>query len=67
MIEAPAPEAGTSRLTNQSLEQIERQHILDVLLSTDGVIKGPAGAAVVLGMKPSTLYSKMEKLGIARK
>ena len=49
----------------RSLEDMERQYILSVLKSTRNRIKGPQGAAEVLQMKPSTLYSRMRKLGIA--
>lgn len=48
----------------RSLEDMERQYILSVLKSTRNRIKGPQGAAEVLQMKPSTLYSRMRKLGI---
>jgi transcriptional regulator with GAF, ATPase, and Fis domain len=48
----------------RSLEEMERQYILSVLKSTRSRIKGPQGAAEVLRMKPSTLYSRMRKLGI---
>jgi formate hydrogenlyase transcriptional activator len=41
-----------------------RDHILDVLRETNGIVAGPRGAAVRLGLKRSTLLSKMEKLGI---
>ena len=48
----------------RSLEDMERQYILSVLKSTRNRIKGAQGAAEVLQMKPSTLYSRMRKLGI---
>jgi transcriptional regulator with GAF, ATPase, and Fis domain len=48
----------------RSLEDMERQYILTVLKSTRNRIKGAGGAAEVLQMKPSTLYSRMRKLGI---
>jgi transcriptional regulator with GAF, ATPase, and Fis domain len=48
----------------RSLEDMERQYIRTVLKSTRNRIKGPGGAAEVLQMKPSTLYSRMRKLGI---
>ncbi|KAF5047962.1 Anaerobic nitric oxide reductase transcription regulator NorR [anaerobic digester metagenome] len=51
----------------RSLEDMERQYILSVLKSTRNRIKGPRGAAEVLQMKPSTLYSRMRKLGIVSK
>ncbi|WP_053377960.1 sigma-54-dependent Fis family transcriptional regulator [Nitrospira moscoviensis] len=49
-----------------TLEQAEREHILKALRETNWVIGGPAGAAAKLGMKRTTLQSKMQKLGIAR-
>jgi transcriptional regulator with GAF, ATPase, and Fis domain len=48
----------------RSLEDMERQYILTVLKSTRNRVKGASGAAEVLQMKPSTLYSRMRKLGI---
>ncbi len=50
----------------QDLASISRAHILAVLQSTNWVIAGSDGAAVRLGMKRSTLISRMKKLGIAR-
>jgi formate hydrogenlyase transcriptional activator len=49
-----------------SLADIERQHILRVLDETHWRISGPAGAAARLGMKRTTLQSRMRKLGIHR-
>ncbi|MGE5217801.1 MAG: sigma 54-interacting transcriptional regulator [Chloroflexota bacterium] len=49
-----------------TLEHAEREHIMRVLTETDWVIGGPTGAAVRLGMKRTTLQSRMKKLGIAR-
>jgi formate hydrogenlyase transcriptional activator len=49
-----------------TLEEAEREHILRVLGETKWMIGGPAGAALKLGMKRTTLQSKMRKLGIAR-
>jgi len=49
-----------------TLEATEREHILRVLRETHGVIAGPAGAAARLGVKRTTLNSKMRKLGITR-
>jgi formate hydrogenlyase transcriptional activator len=53
--------------TPSSLENAEREHILRVLRETGGVISGPNGAAHRLGLKRSTLQSKMDRLGIRRK
>jgi PAS domain S-box-containing protein len=47
-----------------TLAEAEREHILKTLESTAWRIKGPHGAAVRLDMQPSTLYSRMQKLGI---
>ena len=55
--ESPAREPAT-------LEEAERQHILKTLEKTGWRIKGPHGAAQLLGLKPGTLYSRMQKLGV---
>jgi formate hydrogenlyase transcriptional activator len=49
-----------------TLEVAERDHILRALQATKWVIGGPAGAAAKLGMKRTTLQSKIMKLGISR-
>jgi formate hydrogenlyase transcriptional activator len=49
-----------------SLADAEREHILRTLRETDWVLGGARGAAARLGMKRTTLQSKMKKLGIAR-
>jgi formate hydrogenlyase transcriptional activator len=49
-----------------TLENVERNHILRALGETKWVIHGKKGAASVLGINPSTLRSRMEKLGITR-
>ena len=49
-----------------SLEDAERKHILEVLNRSDWKISGGNGAAQILGLKPSTLRSKMNRLGITR-
>ena len=46
------------------LEQTERKQILAALEQTGWIVAGPKGAAVLLGMKRSTLQSRMQKLGI---
>jgi len=51
--------------SSSSLQQEdERQHIIDVLKETNGVVSGPRGAAVRLGLKRTTLLSRMKKMGI---
>ena len=50
----------------ETLDEAMRTHILDALSATNWVLGGPHGAAARLGMKRTTLASRMEKLGIVR-
>lgn len=49
-----------------TLEQAERNHILQVLEEANWVLSGPNGAAAKLGLKRPTLQFRMKKLGIVR-
>jgi formate hydrogenlyase transcriptional activator len=49
-----------------TLEDAERDHIRKILEQTGWVVGGPNGAAIRLGIKRSTLYFRMQKLGISR-
>jgi formate hydrogenlyase transcriptional activator len=49
-----------------TLEEAERNHIRKILDQTRWVVSGPNGAAARLGIKRSTLYFRMQKLGISR-
>jgi formate hydrogenlyase transcriptional activator len=49
-----------------TLEEVERRHILQALEESKWIVGGPQGAATRLGMKRSTLQSRMQKLGIQR-
>ncbi len=49
-----------------ALRDVERQHIVTILKQTGWRIDGPQGAARLLSMNPSTLRSRMQKLGIRR-
>lgn len=51
---------------NRKLKDVERMHILNVLKRNGWRIRGKNGASEILGLKPSTLYSKMKRLGIKR-
>ena len=62
VLDSSAPAADHSR----SLEAAERKHIESVLASTGWVIEGPKGAAGILKINPSTLRSRMRRLGIRR-
>ncbi len=50
----------------ESLEKVEKQYILKVLHKTNWKISGGGGAAEILELKPTTLESRMKKLGIRR-
>lgn len=56
----------TASVPGDTLEDRERSHIIQILNQTHWRIEGPKGAAVVLGLRPSTLRSRMHKLGIKR-
>ena len=51
---------------SQTLEEVERKHIVMTLKETRWVLSGPRGAATRLGLNRATLYFRMKKLGIVR-
>ena len=57
-------DTATGAAPPQTMADVEREHMLRALERTRWRIKGPKGAAAALGLKPSTLYSRMKKLGI---
>ena len=57
-VRPPAPRAET-------YDDALRKHIVEVLRETNGIVAGPRGAAARLGLKRTTLNSKMHKLGIS--
>jgi formate hydrogenlyase transcriptional activator len=60
------PEAVPEPEPTDSLEDIQRQHVLRVLARTGWVISGPNGAGAILNVHPNTLRSLMNRLGIRR-
>jgi PAS domain S-box-containing protein len=56
----------TSAPAGQNLDEVERNHLLQVLQNIRWRIRGKGGAAEVLGLKPTTLEARMKKLGIVR-
>jgi len=60
-------QAEISSSAEDSLEGTDRELIIRVLSETDGMISGPTGAARRLGLKRTTLQSKMQRLGITRR
>lgn len=61
MIPATSPQSSLV-----SLEEVECEHIVRVLEASGWRIRGQGGASAILGLKPSTLESRMAKLGIRR-
>ena len=53
-------------LTEPELQRLERENLVAVLQKTDWKIKGADGAAELLGVKPTTLLSRMKKMGLER-
>jgi len=64
-VELPAGARGPTQIP-VTLEEVERKHICDVLERVHWRISGRQGAAEVLGLRPTTLNSRMKKLGISR-
>ena len=61
------PGAGLpSSQARRTLEEVQRDRILEAMTRTAWRIRGPGGAANLLGLKPTTLESRMKKLGIQR-
>ncbi len=56
----------TSSVDLKTLEEVERYQILKILSETRWRIEGNDGAAIILGLHPSTLRARMQKLGISR-
>ncbi len=52
--------------TFRTMQEMQREHILEALKRTQGRVSGPHGAAKLLGMNDKTLTSRMQKLGINR-
>lgn len=65
-LEMEPPGNGRASATGSTLKELEMQHIQRVLESTAWRIRGKHGAAEILDMKPTTLETRMAKLGIVR-
>lgn len=63
----PQQGSGPSESRISTMDELERQHIVEVLDHTGWRVSGEKGAAKLLGMKPTTLEARMKKLGIKRK
>ena len=62
---SPSPSPGPSP-SGTAWQERERQTILEALRACGGRMHGPQGAAARLGLKPSTLYNKMRRLGLRK-
>ena len=67
VVAVPRLERPLTPPTAGTLTELQASHIRAVLASTKGRVRGPGGAAERLGLKPTTLESRMSKLGIARR
>jgi transcriptional regulator with GAF, ATPase, and Fis domain len=71
-LEIPPLNTGTSAVVEEendqsmTLEEMEAQYIVRILAKCHGKVSGSGGAAELLGVKPTTLYSKMKRLGIRK-
>ena len=61
------PTESAKLLTRDELKRHERESIVAALKQTDGRVFGADGAAALLGMKPTTLASRIKALGISKK
>ena len=69
VVDVPEPALGTTLAASwspETLEDAERAHILRTLERTEWRLEGDGGAADLLGLRPSTLRSRLQKLGIQR-
>lgn len=69
----PLPSVDEIKINNNSnewyfktIQENEREHIINVLEKCNGRIRGAGGASEILGLPPTTLASRMQKLGIKR-
>lgn len=60
----PGSAPTSALLTEADVEQIRRANIIACMKEADGKVSGTKGAAALLGIKPTTLYSRLKKLGL---
>jgi formate hydrogenlyase transcriptional activator len=64
--ELPSVDTDGARAHTLTFEEVERNHFLHIMEMVGWRVRGEGGAAQILGLKPTTLESRMQKLGIAR-
>jgi DNA-binding NtrC family response regulator len=62
----PSAELEIPQSSIQTSEEAERRHILHILGLVGWRVRGQGGAAEILGLRPTTLESRMQKLGVVR-
>jgi formate hydrogenlyase transcriptional activator len=65
--EVPIAESSGTHGRAQTFEEVERNHILKVMEIVGWRVRGQGGAAEILGLKATTLESRMQKLGVVRR
>jgi len=62
----PKEKKANGKMAKQNLQDVEREHIVEVLKKTGWRVSGEKGAAKILGLNATTLEARMKKLGIKR-
>ncbi len=62
----PVDKVSSGKSSQTKLEDVEREHILEILKQTSWKVSGEKGAAKMLGLNATTLEARMKKLGIKR-
>jgi formate hydrogenlyase transcriptional activator len=65
--ELPVAESGDTHARAQTFEEVERNHLIKILDLVGWRVRGERGAAEILGLKATTLESRMQKLGVVRR
>lgn len=63
-VSTPAIPQGRGYLTQEEMDEFERDNIRKLLETTNGKVSGKGGAAELLGVRPTTLYSRIKKMGL---
>lgn len=64
---APSVRTATTLMTEADIDQIRVANMIACMKETGGRVSGKDGAAALLGLRPTTLYSRLEKLGLSSK
>jgi PAS domain S-box-containing protein len=62
---APGRSTGSGYLTETEVQNLIRDNLIAALRTASGRVSGPSGAAALLGIKPTTFYSRMQKLKVS--